>query len=346
MRLGVLTGMTSTPGRRVGGPQDFQEDWHSSLEKIRIAEELGYEMVVVPESWQLSALPWLAVIALNTSTIHIGTSIVNVFSRSAAALAEEYSTLELISGGRMMLGIGAASSLVAEDMHGVKFEKPLRRVREYTEIFKLLIRGERLHYKGEIFHLDRGFRILYDRPREDVPVWIGALTPKSLRQCGEIADGIMPVHWPTSQMGQLRGYLREGAESVGRDPMEVTIAPHTPIYVFDGQNDEQTLWEAKRPLENYINRMGNFYHEMMTRTGWADEVRAVQAAWENERDRDAAIAGISDRMVREIQVIGTMPEVQDRLRERAENGADLQIVYMPKGTPAEAGKALEEFISA
>ena len=92
--------------------------------------------------------------------------------------------------------------------------------------------------------------------------------------------------------------------------------------------------------------MGNFYHEMMTRTGWADEVRAVQAAWRNERDRDAAIAGISDRMVREIQVIGTMPEVQDRLRERAENGADLQIVYMPKGTPAEAGKALEEFISA
>ena len=332
MRLGLMTG--------------FGSDWRATLEKIRIAEDLGYELVAVPEAWQLSAIPWLSLIAENTSRIQIGTTIVSVYSRSPAVLAQEYAALELVSGGRMMLGIGVSSQLVGEQMHGVPFHRPLRRLREYTEIFKMLIRGERLHYQGEIFQLDRGFRILYDRPREDVPVWIGALTPKSLRQCGEIADGIMPVHWPTSQMGQLRGYLSEGAESVGRDPMEITIAPHTPIFVFDGENDEQTLWEAKRPLENYINRMGNFYHEMMTRTGWADEVRAVQEAWEKERDRDAAIAGISDRMVREIQVLGTMPEVKERLRERAANGADLQIVYMPKGTPAEAGTALEEFISA
>jgi alkanesulfonate monooxygenase SsuD/methylene tetrahydromethanopterin reductase-like flavin-dependent oxidoreductase (luciferase family) len=175
---------------------------------------------------------------------------------------------------------------------------------------------------------------------------VGALTPKSLRQCGEIADGIMPVHWPTSQMSQLRDYLREGAELVGRDPMDVTIAPHTVIYVLDGVDDERTLWEAKRPLENYINRMGNFYHEMMTRTGWADEVRAVQESWAEKKDRDAAIEGISDKMVREIQLVGTMPEVKERLRERADAGADMQIVYMPKGTPAEAGTALKEFISA
>ena len=332
MRLGVLTGLGT--------------DWNSAVEKIRIAEDLGYELVVVPEAWGPSALPWLAVIAQNTSRIQIGTSIINVFSRSAAVLAEEYATLELISGGRMMLGIGAASSLVAEHMHGVPFERPLRRIREYTEIFKILIRGERLHYKGELFTLDRGFSIASDRPRADVPVWIGALTPKSLVQCGEIADGIMPVHWPTAQLGELREYLREGAEAVGRDVSAITIAPHTPIYVLDGRNDERTIQEAKARIENYINRMGNFYHEMMTRTGWADEVRAAQEVWAESHDREKAAASISERMLRAIQVMGTMTEVQEGLRERAQNGADMQIVYMPKGSIAEAGAALEQYMSA
>ncbi len=332
MRLGVMTG--------------FGADWQSTVEKVRIAEDLGYELVVVPEAWQLSALPWLTVLAQSTSRIQIGTSIVNVFSRSPAVLAQEYAPLELISGGRMMLGIGVASLLVAEQMHGVPFKRPLRRLREYTEIFKMLIRGERLHYKGEIFELDRGFSIAYDRPRPDVPVWIGAITPKSLVQSGEIADGIMPVHWPTAQMGELREYLREGAEAAGRDVSAITIAPHTPIYLLDGVNDEQTVHQAKMRIENYINRMWNFYHEMMTRIGWADEVRAVQAEWAETHDREKAIATVSDRMVRENEVIGTMPEVKARLRERADNGADLQIIYMPKGTAAEAGAALEQFISA
>ena len=332
MRLGVLTG--------------FGTDWHSTVEKVRIAEDLGYELVVVPEAWQLSAVPWLTVLAQNTSRIQIGTSIVNVFSRSPAVLAQEYAPLELISGGRMMLGIGVASLLVAEQMHGVPFTRPLRRLREYTDIFRILIRGERLHYKGEIFDLDRGFSIAYDRPRPDVPVWIGAITPKSLVQSGEIADGIMPVHWPTAQMGELREYLREGAVAAGRDVSAITIAPHTPIYLLDGVNDEQTIHQAKTRIENYINRMWNFYHEMMTRIGWGDEVRAVQAAWAESHDREKAAASVSDRMVRENEVMGTMPEVKERLRERAQNGADMQIIYMPKGSPAEVGAMLEQYVSA
>ena len=332
MRLGLMTG--------------FGGDWRATLEKIRIAEDLGYELVAVPEAWQLSAIPWLSLIAQHTSRIQIGTTIVSVYSRSPAVLAQEYASLEVISGGRMMLGIGVSSQLVGEQMHGVPFRRPLRRLREYTEIFRILIRGERLHYRGEIFTLDRGFSIRYDRPRDDVPVWIGAITPRSLVQSGEIADGIMPVHWPTTQMDELRDYLREGAAVAGRDVSEITIAPHTPIYLLDGRNDEQTMNEARARIENYINRMWEYYHEMMTRIGWADEVRAVQAAWAESRDREKAMAEVSDRMVRENEVVGTMGQVRERLRERADGGADLQIIYMPKGSPAEAGRLLEQYISA
>ena len=132
------------------------------------------------------------------------------------------------------------------------------------------------------------------------------------------------------------------------EPLTAFAAAELARYARDlfGVDDEETLNQARARIENYINRMWNYYHEMLTRIGWADEVRAVQQAWAETRDRQQAMAGISDRMIRENEVVGTMPEVQERLRERAENGADLQIIYMPKGDAAEAGRLLEAFISA
>ena len=219
MRLGILTGMVSTEKKALatsvpGSRSDVvvSESWETSIEKIQIAESLGYECVVVPESWQLSAIPWLSLIAEHTNKIQIGTSIINSFSRSPAALAQDFATLEIISEGRMILGIGSSSAAVVENYHGIPFKKPLRRLKEYTEIFNMLISGEKLFYEGEIYKLTQGFSLRYDRPRNHVPVWIASLTPKSLEQSGEIADGIMPVHWPSSRMYELKDQMNIGAK--------------------------------------------------------------------------------------------------------------------------------------
>jgi len=333
---------TSVPGSRSNVA--IAESWQTSIEKIQIAESLGYECVVVPESWQLSAIPWLSLIAEHTNKIQIGTSIINSFSRSPAALAQDFATLEIISEGRMILGIGSSSAAVVENYHGIPFKKPLRRLKEYTEIFNMLISGEKLFYEGEIYNLTQGFSLRYDRPRDHVPVWIASLTPKSLEQSGEIADGIMPVHWPSSRMFELKEQMNVGAKKIDRDVNEIVVAPHSHLFILDGNNDDEIWDEARKPLEMYINRMGNFYHEMMTRTGWEKEVAESRKAFAG-KDMDKAIQAISNDMVEEIQVIGTVEQIRDRLQERSKNGADVQIIYMPKGEPKEAGKLLEKLIS-
>ena len=248
--------------------------------------------------------------------------------------------LDQLSGGRMVCGLGSSGHRVIEHFHGVPFDKPLQRIREYVEIINLLISGERLEYAGEIFELARGFRLDYDRPRTHIPIYIAAITPRSIRQTAEIADGIFPIHWPKQRFASLRDDLSAGASAVGRAGDAVTIAPFTNLYVLDGTNDEGT-WEAARgPLFHYVNRMGDFYWNMLASNGFATEVGASRAAWA-ERDREGAFAAISTSMVREIQVIGPLESIAEQLEERSALGADLQMIQMPSGNPADAGRRLE-----
>jgi alkanesulfonate monooxygenase SsuD/methylene tetrahydromethanopterin reductase-like flavin-dependent oxidoreductase (luciferase family) len=329
MRLGVLSG----PG----------SDWKESLEKVRIAEDLGYELVASGEAWGPSIIPWLSVLASQTSKIQIGSSILNTYSRTPAAIAQEFAMLEVLSGGRMVCGLGSSGVRVIEHFHGVEFSRPLRRIREYTEIFKLLMSGEKLHYDGEIFQMDRGFKLEYDRSRTKIPVYIAGITPRSVRQTGEVADGIIPIHWPKSRFGDLRDQMAEGAAKAGRSTDEITIAPFTNLYVLDGENDESRWADARQPLFHYINRMGDFYWQMLASTGFEAEVLASRAAW-SERDSEGAHAAITEEMVREIQVIGSEAEVREELQARSELGAQLQMIQMPSGSVAEAGAKLDALI--
>ncbi len=317
MRLGLLAG----PG----------DDLQDSLEKARIAEEMGIEMLATGEAWGKGTIPWLAALALTTKRVTIGTAILNCYSRTPAAMAQDYATLEELSGGRMVLGLGSSGENVIEHFHGVPFVKPLRRLREYVEIFDMLIAGEKLNYEGEIFNLQRGFRLDYERPRQKVPVYIAAITPKSIRQTGEIGDGIYPIHWPRRLFEQLRTDLKSAAADSGKADKQFTIAPFTKVTVLDGTAEDEARWrEARQLIQFYVNRMGVFYWQMLQRNGFADEVERSRAAWA-ERNTDASIAAISDDMVRECQVIGSIDEVREQLQARSDAGADLQMLYMPPG---------------
>ena len=329
MRIGILAGV----GR----------DWRESIEKVHIAEALGYELVATGEAWGPSTVPWMTLLAAHTRGIQIGTSILNVYSRSPAAIAQEFAMLETLSGGRMVCGLGSSGHRVIEHFHGVPFERPLRRIRETVEIINLLIKGERLDYQGEIFNMQRGFRLDYDRPRDHVPIYIAAITPKSIRQTGEIADGIFPIHWPKSQFASLRQALADASQAAGRPADSVTIAPFTNVHVLGSGEDEAAWRAAREPLFHYINRMGDFYWNMLADNGFEAEVMASRAAWHN-RDMDAAMDAISENMVREIQVIGPLESVAEQLAEREASGAELQLVQMPAGSTATAGRRLEALL--
>ena len=330
MRLGILAG--------AGG------DWRESLEKVRVAESLGYELVATGEAWGPSTVPWMTLLAAHTQRIQIGTSILNVYSRTPGAIAQEFAALEIISGGRMVCGLGSSGHRVIEHFHGVPFHKPLTRIREYVEIINTLIAGERLRHQGELFAMERGFRLDYQRPRDHVPIYIAAITPKSIRQTGEIADGIFPIHWPQARFAALRKSLSDASTAVGRPADAVTIAPFTNVYVLDGKHDDK-LWQAARqPLFHYINRMGDFYWQMLASNGFEGEVAASRAAWASNRDLAGAMAAISEAMVREIQVIGPVESVAEQLAARAASGAEVQLVPMPAGDAAAAGKRMEALL--
>ena len=342
MRLGLHTGVVTNLGRPVSGPP-WTETWQSSLEKIRIADDLGYDTVVVPESWNLASVPWLALIANQTKRIRVGSSILNVFSRSPSTLAQEVATLEVISGGRVVLGIGVSAAPVIERFHGVPFERPLRRLREYVEVVKLLLAGEQAEYEGEVVRLHGRFRLVYDRPQDTTPVWVAAITPRSIEQAGEVADGVMPVHWPASSFPALRGQMASGAARAGRDAETLTVAPHTQVFPLDGRDDATTWRAAREAIEFYVNRMGDFYWQMLSRNGWEADIRASRTAF-TVADREGAVAAISDEMVRAIHVIGSLEEIREQLGARSAAGADVQLIYMPQGEPKAVGRLLESLL--
>ncbi len=330
MRLGVLA--------------SIGKDWRAALERVRIAEDLGYEHVSAGEAWGPSALPFLTLVAANTHRMTLGTSILNCFSRTPAVLAQEFAMLDQISEGRAVLGIGSSGANVVEHFHGVPFEKPLRHIRESVEIFDLLVSGEKLDYEGEIFQLKRGFQLDYARPRTKIPVWIAAISPNSIAQTGEIADGVIPIHWPKQKFASLRADLESAAEAAGREARAFTIAPFTTVNVLDGEDDEARWRDARQVLWFYINRMGVFYWQMLERNGYEAEVAACRKAFA-ERDTKGSFAAISERMVRDLQCIGPIEEVREQLRERAELGADLQLIYMPRGDVSSAARQLEALVS-
>jgi alkanesulfonate monooxygenase SsuD/methylene tetrahydromethanopterin reductase-like flavin-dependent oxidoreductase (luciferase family) len=329
---------------RLGVLATIGKDWKEGLERVRIAEDLGYEHVATGEAWGPSVLPFLTLIAAKTSRITIGTSIVNCFSRSPAVLAQEFAMLDQISEGRAVLGLGSSGANVIEHLHGVRFAAPLRRIRETVEIFDLLIAGERLDYAGEIFQLHRGFQLEYARPRTKIPVWIAAISPSSINQTGVIADGVIPIHWPKQKFASLRAELQVAAEVAGKPNKLFTIAPFTTVNVLDGKNDDAKWQEARQILWFYINKMGVFYWQMLERNGYEAEVASSRKAFA-ERDSKGALDAISERMIRDLQCIGRIDEVREQLRERAALGADLQMIYMPRGDIPSTAEQLEELIA-
>lgn len=324
-------------------PAEHQE----MLEKVQIADELGVESVWTSESWGRDAFTLLTELALKTQRIKTGTSIVNVFSRSAAVLAMTAATLDELSGGRMILGLGSSGVNVIEHWHGVPFEKPLRRLREYVEIINQILAGKPLNYRGEIFHLERGFTLRgqgFVPVRDHIPIYIAAITPASLRQNGVISDGVIPIFWPKERFPKLKATVRAAAEQAGRPADALTIAPFIGLYLTDGADAEAVGQQARQPIAFYIGRMGRFYYEMLQRNGYDAEVEAVRAAWER-RDAAGAAAAVSGRMLASTAIVGTLESCVEQLDERRALGVDLPIVPLPPGSPSECGRILERLLA-
>ncbi len=295
------------------------------VETARLAEELGYHSIWVPEMWGRDAFSILGLIAANTGRIGLATGIIPVYSRSPAVIAQTVATLDEISGGRMMLGLGTSGPAVIEKWHGVGFERPLQRTREYVEIIKMILRGERVDYEGEIFSL-KGFRLQFKPLRSDIPVLVAAIGPRNIRLAGEVADGWIPFLIPREGLKDAGRELHEGARSRGKGPDEFMICPYITASV-SGDADA-AVKTVKEHIAYYIGGMGDFYFNTVSRYGFGDEANAIKSAWESGK-KSAAAEVVSDRMLDSLSVSGTPEHGRAIIAEYYKEGASVPVLVFP-----------------
>jgi F420-dependent oxidoreductase-like protein len=312
------------------------------IECVRAADACGYDSFWMPEAWEREAFTALTELAARTGRIHLGTGIINVFSRSPAVIAMSAATLDEVSGGRFRLGLGTSGARVIEDFHGVKFNKPLTRLKETIQIIRLLLAGERVDFSGECFELRR-FKLGFKPLRSDLPLYVAALTPKSLRQVGEIADGWLPTHWPHARLEQGIAEIRTGAEGLGRDATRIEVAPFVNVVASDDVARARN--QARLPLAYYVGGMGDYYHASLSRLGFGAEADRVQALWQAGRRKDA-MAAITDEMIDSIAICGSLEHCRAKLDEMYALGATLPLIPIPtEGSPAEKCRVIESLIA-
>ncbi|HLZ72535.1 MAG TPA: LLM class flavin-dependent oxidoreductase [Dehalococcoidia bacterium] len=294
----------------------------------RRAEELGYETVWVGESWGRDAFSLITYMATATERIQFGTGIVNVFSRSPALIGQTAATVDELCGGRLILGLGTSGANVIEHWHGLRYEKPVTRMREYVEIVQQILRGERLNYEGAIFHMGRGFPLPFKPLRPQIPIYLATLAGRSLEITGELADGWLPIYFWPERFDQLTAPIRAGAAKAGRAFSEITISPYILTAASADGDAARDLMRAH--IAYYVGGMGVYYHRLITNYGFVEEAERIRLAWA-ERDRARAASYVTDAMVEALTISGTPAHCRERMAEYRARGVQAPCVSFPHG---------------
>jgi F420-dependent oxidoreductase-like protein len=292
----------------------------------RTAEESGYEAMFVPEAWGRDAFVTLGALARVTERISLGTGIVNVYSRTPALLAMAAVTLDELSGGRAILGLGTSGQRVVEGWHGVPMNRPLLRLRETTEAVRAIVGGSRRGYNGKTIAVAPGFAVTLARRRDRIPIYHASLTPRAIKQSAEIADGWLPYFTSPETLRADVGVIEESLRAVGRERTSFTVAPLLPVVVTDDGASARVL--VRRHLAFYIGGMGRFYREAVARHGFASTAEEVRRLWE-ARDRDAAAKAVTDELLDAFAIVGDAARCRARLDDYRAAGADLPVLALP-----------------
>jgi F420-dependent oxidoreductase-like protein len=285
------------------------------------AERIGVDSLWIPEVWGYDALTGLAYLAAKTSSIQLGTFVVQLGSRSPAMLATSALSLQELSAGRFILGIGTSGPRVMEGWHGVRFRKPVQTTRETIEIIRIISRGERLEHAGEIYPLplpdSRGAALRPLVRPDHVPVYVAAMGPQNLRLTGEAADGWLGNAFIPEAAEVFLGPLREGAHRTGRTLDQLDLVAPVAVEFHDDQASTDAA--ARRHADGYaftIGAMGaggqNFYNDAFTRLGYGDEVSTVAELWQAGK-HDEARSSVPLDLGRLTNLLGTEDIIAERV---------------------------------
>lgn len=296
-----------------------------------LADELGYDSFWVPEAWGYEIFSLLTEIAVKTERIKLGTGIINVFSRSPGLIAMNAATVDEISGGRLILGIGTSGKRVIEGFHARAFDKPLTQLRDVIRVTRTLLSGKRLVEADAKLHDYRPFNLAMTPVREDVPIYVAALKQKSITSIGEMADGWIPTFWPYQDLKQGHEWIAEGAAKSGRNPKDIVTAPFTTVIPLG----DAGIKEARNIISFYIGGMGDYYKELLSGFGFAEECKRVDELYRQKETRAQAANAVTDEMIEALSIAGDPQHCVDELKRRRDFGIDLPILNLPSNVPWE-----------
>jgi F420-dependent oxidoreductase-like protein len=316
------------------------------------ADRLGFHSVWTSEAYGTDAVTPMAWIAATTERIAVGSGIMQMPARSPAATATTVVTLDILSGGRVLLGLGTSGPQVAEGWHGQAWGKPLTRTREYVEIVRTILRREEpLEHHGEHYDipyagagatgLGKPLKIIVHPLRNEVPIYLAAIGPKNVALTAEIADGWLPIFFSPERAPRVHGpALEEGFARRGGRPADWDLAPLVPVVMAD---DVQACRDFLKPMVAlYVGGMGargqNFYTRLAARYGFEAEAEAIQEHYLSGR-KGEAIAAVPDALVDEIALVGDRARIADRLAAWRESDATTLVL---QARQPEALQALAE----
>jgi F420-dependent oxidoreductase-like protein len=305
------------------------------LELVLEAERLGYDSVWTAEAYGSDAATILAWIAQATTTIKLGSAIFQMPGRSAAMTAMTAATIDQLSGGRMLLGIGSSGPQVAEGWHGQRFARQLQRTREYVAVVRMALDRERVVFKGETLELPlpdgpgKALKLTIAPVQERIPIYIAAIGPKNTTLAAEISDGWLPTLFSPEHVGEFRPLLEEGFARAdgGKGFDDFDIVPTVSAMVSD---DLESARDAMRHyVALYVGGMGsrkqNFYNALVCRYGFEDAAQRVQDLYLEGR-KDEAAAALPGELIDTVALVGPRDVVRSRIAIYREAGVGTLMV--------------------
>ena len=294
-------------------------DWEDASQYVVEAERLGVDCVWSHESWGYDAVTPLAFVVARTSRIQLGTGIIQAGTRTPALVAMTAMSLASMSRGRFLLGLGVSGPQVIEGWHGIRFDRPVTRMRETIDIVRQATSGERASYKGRVYELPlpggegKALRSAA-APQPGIPIYLATLSPKSLEMTGEIADGWLGTSFMPEHARVFFEHLETGARRAGRSLSNLDLQAGGVVAFSD---DVERLIPPRKPgLAFSLGAMGsrqhNFYNDAYKRAGYTEVALEVQRLW-LDGHRDEAAARVPDELVLKTNLLGTEAMVRRRL---------------------------------
>lgn len=299
-----------------------------SINEIIACSEIlsGYNVdsIWIPETWGMECGSILSTISQVAKKPKIGSSVINIYSRSPSLIAMQAATIDTLSDGRLILGLGTSSKAIVENWHGFEFKKQLQRMREYVEIIRQIMRGGKISYDGEFFHL-KNFSLLIKPIRNKIPIYLAAINQKMVELTWEIADGAIFYLRPLNEMSEVITKMQ--------NKRKINVACQ--LITCVSNDPEKAVTRAKKTIAFYIS-VGKIYRDFLAKNGYERETKAIFDEYKRSGFAEN-YKFVSDPMVNSLSLCGTPNEIPRKLEKFAKTGLDLSILqFNPMGEVAES----------